>query len=65
MWWSVVQSSPVPSRLVGKITVWKGMLSLPTNWNSFTSFGAIHHRFHSGVCSAVMEMYPIGASNQT
>ena len=37
------------------MTVWKGMLSLPMNWKSFTSLGAYHQLFQSGVWSAVME----------
>jgi len=30
-WWSSVHGLPVPMREAGKMTVWKGMLSLPMN----------------------------------
>jgi hypothetical protein len=36
---------------------------LPMNWYNSTSSGFFHHCSHLSVYAAVMETYPIGASN--
>src|SRR6187401_3280958 len=61
---------PYPSRMLGQITVWKTMLSLPMKYVC-SADGLCHHSRHaSGVPrfsahSIDAERYPMTASNQT
>ena len=52
----MVQVCPEPSSEQGKITVWKGMLSLPMKCTSFTSPGRRHQSSQRSVRLAVIEM---------